>query len=610
MRALCFSLLLSVLIVPFTTVANAQDITVPYYSHADVFAERGLVSRDGVAEPGPYGDYSTADDQGPGSIFFAHGYRWWGYPSEMFLLCDQYPSFDFPGHHSLTYATGCANPPIGSMAGWGGIIADPEAGAITSLVGASNVNGPTHQYCVPFGQGQICYPPPSTWGFISAYGYIRQAFKVESDGTLQPDASVQIQASITYGNLLDGDPGGSLTPVLFLNTIENLTYLEWMEDEYLNWGGVQDILGTPELLDSMLAYIGPGRPVPGPLTDGMFTDSVTATVSVGDVVVVETMLRAVVSLDNPGASGEAEAWAGTEPSALKHNYDNATNQRVRELVGEHGNTLHSSLTTDTPGALLVPYIRAEDTDNDGIADTEERGPDGLDNSYDGDADGAPDSQQGTAASLHTHDGQNYVTLSSSEGTTLGDVSAEGNPSPGDAPSGADFPYGFFHFVINGVVPGGAATVTLYLPQGESPTTYYKFGPTPAKPVPHWYEFIYDGQTGAEINDNVILLHFIDGQRGDGDLTADGAIIEPGAPAQPATAPFAVTSIAVSAESDMAITWTSEDGVKYQVQSKDNLADPTWADQGAEIVATGVTASWTDSTTGAAAQRFYRVRPVE
>jgi len=36
-------------------------------------------------------------------------------------------------------------------------------------------------------------------------------------------------------------------------------------------------------------------------------------------------------------------------------------------------------------------------------------------------------------------------------------------------------------------------------------------------------------TGAVINDSEIVLHFVDGQRGDDDLTADAKIIEPGAP---------------------------------------------------------------------------------
>ena len=45
-------------------------------------------------------------------------------------------------------------------------------------------------------------------------------------------------------------------------------------------------------------------------------------------------------------------------------------------------------------------------------------------------------------------------------------------------------------------------------------------------------FTYDGQTGAEINGNLVTLHFVDGQRGDDDLTPDGKIIDQGGPGSP------------------------------------------------------------------------------
>ena len=45
---------------------------------------------------------------------------------------------------------------------------------------------------------------------------------------------------------------------------------------------------------------------------------------------------------------------------------------------------------------------------------------------------------------------------------------------------------------------------------------------------HWYEFLYDGQTGAVIVGNTITLDFVDGHRGDDDLTANGMIVDEGA----------------------------------------------------------------------------------
>ena len=62
-----------------------------------------------------------------------------------------------------------------------------------------------------------------------------------------------------------------------------------------------------------------------------------------------------------------------------------------------------------------------------------------------------------------------------------------------------------------------------------PDTYYKFGPTAGNATPHWYEFLYDGSTGAVIDNaqHTITLHFVDGERGDDDLVANGTIVDPG-----------------------------------------------------------------------------------
>jgi hypothetical protein len=167
-------------------------------------------------------------------------------------------------------------------------------------------------------------------------------------------------------------------------------------------------------------------------------------------------------------------------------------------------------------------------DNDGLADVEEKGPNGNDPSYDGNNDGTADSLQDNVVSFHTYDNQNYVTFESHAGTTISNCNTVGNPSPANTPSNLELAYGFFSFTITGI--GGATTVTLYLPTGDTIDTYYKYGPTPDNTTNHWYEFLYDGQTGAEINGNVIILHFIDGMRGDDDLIANGIIVDDGAPA--------------------------------------------------------------------------------
>jgi uncharacterized repeat protein (TIGR01451 family) len=122
--------------------------------------------------------------------------------------------------------------------------------------------------------------------------------------------------------------------------------------------------------------------------------------------------------------------------------------------------------------------------------------------------------------------------------TVTDPDPSGGLPPGT--SRADFPFGFFRFKIDELSPGEHVTVILLgidLPPGESVNQYWKFGSPgvdrQGDPLPQqWYQFPYDPvtDTGAVINGNEIILHFVDGQRGDDDLSADGVIQDPGGPA--------------------------------------------------------------------------------
>jgi len=114
------------------------------------------------------------------------------------------------------------------------------------------------------------------------------------------------------------------------------------------------------------------------------------------------------------------------------------------------------------------------------------------------------------------------------------VEAVENPSPSDSPSSLNFNQEFFSFRITGVAPGGPARVILTLHSGTVPTTYYRYGPLVPGP-PEWYEFMFDipTNTGAEINGNEITLDFMDGDRGDDDLAANGTIVDAGGPGSPA-----------------------------------------------------------------------------
>ena len=170
-----------------------------------------------------------------------------------------------------------------------------------------------------------------------------------------------------------------------------------------------------------------------------------------------------------------------------------------------------------------------DVDYDGIDDTEEAGPDGQNANYDGNNDGLPDAQQVNVASLHSFDGTAYMTIATDPGIQLGNVSADDNPSPEDQPEEFDFPLGFFSFTLTGIDTGGSAVVDFILPEGSAPQTYYKYAHTADNAALHWYEFLYNDTTGAEITGNKISLHFTDGLLGDEDLAENASITDLGGP---------------------------------------------------------------------------------
>jgi hypothetical protein len=96
--------------------------------------------------------------------------------------------------------------------------------------------------------------------------------------------------------------------------------------------------------------------------------------------------------------------------------------------------------------------------------------------------------------------------------------------------------------------GPARVVTMYDGSSVRPTHYYAYGSTPDDPSLHWYDFAFDGMTGAEIKSDRIVLHFVDGERGDYDRTVDGKIDHTGAQA-------VVTPIASSQSGGCSITIT-------------------------------------------------------
>jgi len=188
-----------------------------------------------------------------------------------------------------------------------------------------------------------------------------------------------------------------------------------------------------------------------------------------------------------------------------------------------------TMTNDTE--VGVTFLR--DDDGDSVPNLEEFGPSAKDEKFDGNFDELIDAIQQNVASLHSFDYLHYITLSCSETSRLTQCKAVNFniPGVGSIIQEMEFPVGFFEFDIEDVPISGISVVNFRLPEGVQLNTYYKYGPTPDNHQPHWYEFMYDPvtQTGAEINNNIVTLHFIDGQLGDDDLEANGKIADLGGP---------------------------------------------------------------------------------
>jgi hypothetical protein len=162
---------------------------------------------------------------------------------------------------------------------------------------------------------------------------------------------------------------------------------------------------------------------------------------------------------------------------------------------------------------------------------------GAENDGDGNNDGICDGVQSNVLSLPDLK-DDYVTFEIDEQLSMNSVQFLGRPEidPFLATDprileGFNLQHDLLTFRLVVANPGDSAVVKIVLPQGESPHSFFKFGPTPDDAEPHWYQFLFDGETGAEIDGNEITLHFVDGKRGDSDMDGtNGIILDPGAPA--------------------------------------------------------------------------------
>ena len=162
----------------------------------------------------------------------------------------------------------------------------------------------------------------------------------------------------------------------------------------------------------------------------------------------------------------------------------------------------------------------QDSDGDGVGDnTENSGPGGGD----ANGDGIPDSQQPNVATFQDAVSGQPITLVAPAGTSFSESRRSRTLRRAIPPVAFLLP-GLFSFTLSGVAPGASVAVQEILPAGSKPVDYYRYGPLPwDSSSTGWYDWLDngEGQYGADINGNVITLHFVDGQYGDDDQAANG-----------------------------------------------------------------------------------------
>lgn len=237
-------------------------------------------------------------------------------------------------------------------------------------------------------------------------------------------------------------------------------------------------------------------------------------------------------------AGDTGIYTGPDPVAHRvlrshSDIDPLLGKRVQQApnsffcglaINDRGQLAFTAMLDD--GRRVV--VRADpvrDNDGDGVTDWVESGAPGH---GDSNVDTVVDSAQPDVASTPTLAGDYRVAFTVDSRHRLVGLAPAPNPSPGDAPK-APFPVGHFELAVHDLDPGGRTTVTVTLPPGVVAGSWWKYGPTPARPYPHWYRFDYDGDTGAEIDGDGMTNGYetdngLDPQVDDasGDLDQDGA----------------------------------------------------------------------------------------
>ena len=263
------------------------------------------------------------------------------------------------------------------------------------------------------------------------------------------------------------------------------------------------------------------------------TSTPTATASAtpsGTSTATPTPSATPTSTSTPTATASATPSSTSTPTATASTTPSATPTATATASATPSSTSTPTATPSATPSATPTATASADPDGDGIPAAEENGVPNLNGSGNGDGngDGIPDADQPHVSSFRNGQDGGYVTLAAPTGIDLAGVTV--SPAPADLPAGVRLPQGVGGFTLRVVPVGGSVTMQVIAHAGDAPVGYWKFGPTADNPTPHWYSFAFDGATGGVVLDSrTVQLQLVDGGRGDSDLTANGAIVDPGGP---------------------------------------------------------------------------------
>jgi len=211
-----------------------------------------------------------------------------------------------------------------------------------------------------------------------------------------------------------------------------------------------------------------------------------------------------------------------------------------ESIGEKAVTVIVNSDDPDNGVLIIPITGSASIDNDRVLTIIE---DLAPNNGDGNYDNVKDSEQSNVLSIDTNNNR-YMTMVMAEALSVSNFTVVDYENLISPPENIQT---VFDYKLNNlpIVPPGEPNVVdvgLFLHPGNVPSTFYIYGPTRSNTNPHWYEFGWDGFTGAQIygdviyetpqgvkvNKSLVKVVFIDGARGDSDLSVNGRISVNGA----------------------------------------------------------------------------------